>query len=173
MRPPGQTDSTIRRATLADVAALVGVINRAYRVEAHLFRDERTDEADVRERVGRANACFLVIDAAAEGAGSDGRLVGAVYVETRRDRGYFGMLAVDPDRQGRGLGRRLVAAAEAHCRAAGCRCMDIDVVDLRTELPGFYESLGYAAVSATPFADTSRVYQPVNLVLMTKALEES
>lgn len=164
------TPNAIRFATAADLPALVRVINRAYRVEAHIFRGERTDAAEVRERLGRPHGCFLVIDATGE---PNADLAGTVYVETRGDRGYFGMLAVDPDRQGTGLGRRLVHAAEAHCRAAGCRFMDIDVVDLRTELPAFYGALGYAAAGATPFADSSQVYQPVKLILMTKALGTS
>jgi len=161
---------TPRVATAADVPALVRVINRAYRVEKDIFLGERTDEAEVRERLERPNGCFLAIDAPDESEGPNATLAGAVYVETRGDRGYFGMLAVDPDWQGVGLGRTLVCTAEAHCRAAGCRFMDIDVVDLRTELPGFYQVLGYSAVSATPFPDASRVYQPVKLVLMTKVL---
>jgi GNAT superfamily N-acetyltransferase len=127
----------------------------------------------VRERIGRPHACFLVIDGPDSAELPNGGLAGAVYVETRGDRGYFGMLAVDPDRQGTGLGRRLVQAAEAHCRAAGCRFMDIDVVDLRAELPAFYGALGYSPAGATPFPDASQVYQPVKLVLMTKELGNS
>ena len=44
------------------------------------------------------------------------------------------MLSIDPARQGHGLGRQLIAAAEAHCRNAGCREMELEVVNLRTEL---------------------------------------
>jgi len=48
-----------------------------------------------------------------------------VYVEIRGDRLYIGMVSVDPGRQGRGLGRALMAAAESYGRAAGCRVADI------------------------------------------------
>ncbi|HUO60248.1 MAG TPA: GNAT family N-acetyltransferase, partial [Candidatus Acidoferrales bacterium] len=58
-------------------------------------------------------------------------------------RGYFGMLAVDPSRQGTGLGRKMVDAAEDHCRRVGCTHVDINVLSLRTELPPFYRKLGY------------------------------
>jgi len=160
---------TIRTATPTDVIALVRVINLAYMVEAHIFHGLRTNEAEVRERLSRPNACFLVIDDAAAPLDAP-RLAGAVYVETRGDRGYFGMLAVDPDAQGRGLGRRLINAAEEHCRAAGCTFMDIDVVDQRTELPAFYAAFGFAAVGATPYADSSATKVPVQLIHMTKSL---
>jgi ribosomal protein S18 acetylase RimI-like enzyme len=60
-----------------------------------------------------------------------------VYVELRGDRGYFGMLSVDPSRQGRGVGRRLIDRGR-YARANGCTAMDIRVVNLRTSLPPFY-----------------------------------
>lgn len=42
----------------------------------------------------------------------DGALAGGVYVELRSERGYFGLLSVDPRRQRPGIGSRLIAAAE-------------------------------------------------------------
>jgi GNAT superfamily N-acetyltransferase len=159
---------SVRLATSADTTALVRVINRAYVVEAHIFEGDRTDEAEILERLGRPNACFLVIDDT-EPASERGALAGAVYVETREDRGYFGMLSVDPDRQGRGLGRALIAAAEAWCSAAACAHMDIDVVDQRLELPGFYSALGYSTRGVTPFPNP-RCKLPVKMIHMAKAL---
>ena len=101
---------------------------------------------------------------------ADGVLLGSVYVEMRADRGYFGMLAVDPACQGRGLGRALVRAAEDHCRAAGSVAMDLDVVDLRRELTSFYGSLGYVVVGESPFAHPEQTKRPVRLIRMTKPL---
>ena len=57
-------------------------------------------------------------------------------------RAYFGMLAVAPAAQGRGLGRALIEAAEAHARREGAGAMDIRVVSLRTELFPFYRRFG-------------------------------
>ena len=155
-----------RPATLADVDALVRVINLAYLVEADMFHGTRTTGADVHDRLARPNAVFLVVpDDAAAGA-----LLGSIYVETCADRGYFGMLAVDPACQGRGLGRALVRAAEDHCRAAGSVAMDLDVVDLRRELTSFYGSLGYVVVGESPFAHPEQAERPVRLIRMTKPL---
>ena len=158
----------VRLATTDDIPALTRVINRAYVVEAHLFHGERTDEAEVRERFATPNACFLVIDAP-DGTSGNGRLAGAVFVEIRGARSYFGMLSVDPDWQGRGFARTLIAAAEARAAAAGCEFMDIDVVDRRLELPAFYTRFGYAPVGVTPYAsDAAKV--PVQMIRMTKKL---
>jgi ribosomal protein S18 acetylase RimI-like enzyme len=156
-----------RPATPADSAELVRVINLAYQVEADMFVDARTNEADVRERLAMPNATFLVLDDPADGAA---RLAGAVFVETRGSRGYFAMLSVDPAYQGRGLGRALARAAEAHCRVAGCQVLDIDVVDLRLELPGFYSALGFTRTGSTPYPDPTRTKRPVHLIRMEKPL---
>jgi N-acetylglutamate synthase-like GNAT family acetyltransferase len=157
----------VRRATAADVPVLVQVINRAYRVEAFFVTGDRVTPSQVEERFRRPQAVFLVIDDDAPG-----RLAGCVFVEVRQERGYFGLLSVDPDRQKQGLGRALVQAAEEHCRAAGCRHIDLDMVNLRDELPAFYQGLGYQTIGQAPFPEeqAQRLLRDAHLVVMSKAL---
>lgn len=95
-------------------------------------------------------------------------LVGCVYVELRGERGYFGLLSVEPGRQRSGLGSRLIGAAKHYCRPAGCRLMDLTLVNLRTELPAMYHSLGYRENGTEPFPAESKL--PGHLVKMTKPL---
>ena len=80
------------------------------------------------------------------------------------------MLSVDPARQGQGLGRALVAAAEARCQAAGCHEMEIEVVNLRTELPPFYRRLGYTQKVPVRSLSDERVTQPCHFIVMAKPL---
>jgi GNAT superfamily N-acetyltransferase len=157
----------VRLAATDDIPALVRVINRAYVVEAHIFHGDRTDEVEVCERLERPNARFLVIDASA-GAGN-GTLAGAVFVEVCGERSYFGMLSVDPDWQGRGFARELIAAAEVRATAAGCAFMDIDVVDVRTECPRSTRVLVTRRPDLHRCSETAKV--PVRMVRMTKALQ--
>ena len=150
---------------MLDAPALVRVINLAYRVEDFFVAGDRTDEADVRRRMAKPHAAFLVLD----GPDSDG-LAAAVYVEIRGSRGYFGMLSVDPAQQQRGLGRAMIAAVEDRCRAAGCRFLDIEVVNLRDELPPFYDRFGFKPTGEAPFTDPAILRRPAHLVVMTKPL---
>jgi GNAT superfamily N-acetyltransferase len=153
-------------ADAADIPALVRVINKAYAVEKMFVDGERTSDDQVRERLTRPTAVFLVVD---DGA-APGELAGTVFVEVKAERGYFGMLAVDPHRQGSGLGRLLVTAAEEHCRAAGCQFIDIDVVNVRTELPPFYAKFGYAPYGLGEFHSLAPLKRPVHVVKLTKPL---
>jgi GNAT superfamily N-acetyltransferase len=72
-------------------------------------------------------------------------------MERRGARGYLGMLAVDPARQGGGLGRRLVEAVEDRFRRQGCEAVDITVLSLRPELLPIYRRFGYVETGAEEF----------------------
>ncbi len=100
----------------------------------------------------------------------DGMLAGCVYAELRRERGYFGLLAVDPRRQRSGIGARLIAAAEQHCRSAGCHVMDLTFVNVRQELPAYYRRFGYEESGTLPFPADQVAKIPVHLVRMSKSL---
>lgn len=151
----------IRQAGPHDAEAIARLINLAYRVEAFFIEGNRTSAGEVGRLLGQGR--FLVLD------GDGGRLAGAVYVEVGTERGYFGMLSVDPAHQGAGIGRRLVAVAEAMCQAQGCQAMDLQVVNLRTELPPWYRSLGYRESGTIPF-DSDALERPAHFIRMSKLL---
>src|SRR3954452_5797690 len=52
-------------------------------------------------------------------------------------------IAVRPDRQGRGLGRRLMAFAEFRARSLGLQALRLYTNEKMTSNIGLYESLGY------------------------------
>ena len=151
----------VRDATASDAEAVAGLVNRAFLVERFFVEGDRTSPAAISRLL--ETGTFLLAE-------TDGRLVACVYVERRGERGYFGMLSVDPSRQGEGLGRLLVAAAEDRCRREGCRMMEIHVVDLRQELPPIYRRLGYIEVGTEPFPDTERAKRAARFIVMTKPL---
>jgi hypothetical protein len=74
----------------------------------------------------------------------DGAVTGCVYVEMKGDRSYLGLLAVDSGVQKSGLGSKLISATEDHCRKKGSRSMDIQIVNLREELPDSIIAVGFS-----------------------------
>jgi GNAT superfamily N-acetyltransferase len=150
-----------RTAQLEDSENIARLVNAAFRPERFFIDADRTNPEKVRALLQKGE--FLLAE-------EKDTLAGCIYVELRGERGYFGLLAVDPARQRSGLGSRLVAAAEEYCRAAGCQFMDLTIVNLRTELPGFYHRLGYVESGTLPFPSDQQANQPCHLVRMSKPL---
>ncbi len=158
---PGLTGISIRRAQGADAGALVRLINAAFRVEQPFIEGDRINPDGARAYLEKGK--FLLAEDAAG-------LAGCVYVEIRGDRGYLGLLGVDPQRQGTGLGRKLMAAAENFFREAGCVAVDIRVISARTPLPAFYRHLGYLETGTAPFAPDVPAKVPCHYILMSKTI---
>jgi len=116
---PDRNDRRIRLAQGADVKALAGLINIAFRVELPFIEGERINADGVREYMKKGK--FLLAE---DRVG----LAGCVYIEVRGDRGYLGLLGVEPRRQGTGLGRKLMDAAENLSRAANCVAIDLRIL---------------------------------------------
>jgi GNAT superfamily N-acetyltransferase len=156
------TTTTI--AAAADAEVIAELINRAYRVERFFIAGDRIDTAKVRELL--ATGTFLLAPPAAAG----GPPAGCVYVEPRGERAYLGLLSVDPASWRGGLGTRLMAAAEEHCRAAGCAWIDLRIVNVRQGLPAFYHRLGYVATGTSDFPPGAPLKVPCHFVEMSKPL---
>jgi ribosomal protein S18 acetylase RimI-like enzyme len=147
---------SVRRATCGDAAALAGLVNRAFAIEASFVDGDRTDPDEIARLI--ASGTFVVLE-------RPGGLAAAVYVE----RGYLGLLSVAPEMQGRGLGTRLVRIAEALAEAAGDTTMQLKIINLREELARWYRSLGYREVGTEPYHHPA-VRRPCHFVWMQRRL---
>ncbi|HEY3043915.1 MAG TPA: GNAT family N-acetyltransferase [Vicinamibacterales bacterium] len=152
----------IRPAVPQEAPVLARLINDAFKVEAFFKIGDRTSDDEVLRMMGTGQ--FLVLEK------PRGTIAGCVYLRCQGDRAYFGMLSIEPSRQGGGLGRQLIDAVEARCRERGCRYVDIHIVNLREELPGFYRRLGYVESGTLPFTDMDRATRPCHFIVMTKSL---
>jgi len=132
----------IRPAVAADRDRLIPLINEAFAVETFMT-GPRTDPGRLAASMEKGTI-LLAED-------ESGQLVASIYVEVRGDRGYAGMLAVDPARQRAGIGRSMMQAAEDFLRARGCVALDITVLSLRSELPPVYRAYGFVETGAEIF----------------------
>lgn len=165
---------SIRTAGPHDAAALAGLINAAFVVEAFFKIGDRTSADEVAALMG-AGGEFLVLEGLPRRSGeaataATGTFTGCVYLKCSGERAYFGMLSIDPTSQRQGAGRRLVDAVESRARERGCRFMDLHIVNLREELIPYYRRLGYAEGRTLPFSEPERASRPCYFIVMTKPL---
>jgi len=151
----------VEMAKTADAEALTALINAAFAVEKFFIDGNRVNLDMVRALLEKGR--FLV-------ARNEAGVAGCVYLERRGERGYLGLLSVDPARQKTGLGRLLMEAAEDYGRECWWKAVDLRVVNLREELPAFYRRLGYQDCGEEEFPPGEPARLPCHFLKMTKAL---
>ena len=122
----------------ADLDALLAL-------ERASFEGDRISRAQWRRHIGSATAAVLVGDAA---AGIDAAAVVFYRRNSRTARLYS--LAVAMHARGAGLGRTLLAAAEADARARGCESMRLEVRVDNAPAMALYEGHGYVRGNRIP-----------------------
>jgi predicted N-acetyltransferase YhbS len=152
---------SIRTASEGDAEAIARLVNTAFLVEQFFIERDRTNPATVRSLMKKGK--FLLAEEAQN-------LIGCVYFELRDERGYFGMLSIDPSRQRMGVGRQLVGAVEKYFRGAGCKFSDMMIVNVRTELHTLYHRWGYADSGTGIYDDPTPTKIPVHFIKMSKPL---
>ncbi|WP_174297216.1 GNAT family N-acetyltransferase [Sphingomonas bacterium] len=163
-----------------DVPAIAALMNRAYRggadnggwttEDAYLAGDRTTAGLLHAEIAAAPDAAMLVWPE------PDGALSGCVRLEPVGDGvWYLGSLAVDPARQGAGLGRTVLSSAEAWVREQGGTRVRMTVVNVRETLIGWYERRGYrrtGKIIPFPYGD-ERLGTPLRDDLSFVVLEKS
>jgi ribosomal protein S18 acetylase RimI-like enzyme len=143
---PGSGTLGFRTAGAADIAAIVALVNSAYRgdssrigwtTETDLLDGQRTDAEEIAGLIdAEGSTILLCLDGPA--------LIGTVHPLRAPDGVWLGMFTVRPALQGRGIGKRFLAEAERRARAEwGVGTAYMTVITLRPELIAWYERRGY------------------------------
>lgn len=157
---------TLKPAAPSDFPEIVSLTNLAFRgesgwtMETKYIEGQRIDLNMLEEMVAKQPEGLLLTwrDEA------EGTLLGSVWLEPEQDGDwYMGLLAVQPEMQGRQLGRQMLDACEETVRAKGAERMVISVVNARSRLISWYERRGYVRTGERkPFPyDDPRVGKPL------------
>lgn len=133
-----QTRHSIRRATRADVDALLAL-------EEATFDSDRISRAQWRRHIESSSAAVFV-------GGTPGRVDAAAVVFYRRNARTARLysLAVGSHARGTGLGGALLAAAETDARTRGCTSMRLEVRSDNPAAIALYERRGYRRIARLP-----------------------
>ena len=146
-----ETTFRFRSATTADTAALVTLVESAYRgdaskqgwtTEADMLDGRRTGADDIEACITRPQSRIVIAERAASSGAPE--LLACAHVAVEDGAGYFGMFSVRPNLQGGGIGKALLGEAERIAREEWrLPAMRMTVIDIRDELIAFYERRGY------------------------------
>ncbi|NJA04692.1 GNAT family N-acetyltransferase [Methylococcaceae bacterium WWC4] len=167
---------TFLRAQLHHAPALADLVNSAYRgeasrlgwtTEADLLDGKRTDAEELTAAL--TDPAVLMV----AGFEAD-RLVACVQVRLADREAQIGMLTVDPARQNRGVGRRLLGAAEdLAARTWAIERFAMFVIPRRAELLAYYQRRGYRRTGVLlPFPENPMLWQPKVTDLSLERLEK-
>lgn len=146
----------IRRATLADVGKVTALTRAAYAAWVPVIGREPMPMT--------VDYAVAVQDHQIDLWHEDGALVGLIEMVPMPDHLWIENLAVAPQMQGRGLGRRLMAHAEAVAAAMGlAEIRLLTNADFATNLQ-VYQALGFAEDRREPFRGGTTVYLSKRLV---------
>jgi len=91
---------------------------------------------DIERKLGVQSELFLV-------ASRGGNLVATVMAGYEGHRGWINYLAVAPECRRQGLGRRMMAEAEARLRMLGCPKINLQIRKSNRSAVRFYRSIGF------------------------------
>ena len=143
-----------RSAGIGDIDPIRTLVESAYRgdasragwtTEADILDGQRIDAAGVAELLSKPGSRILLAESA-------GQLLACAHLQLEDRAAYFGMFSVDPQLQGGGVGRAVLAEAERIAREEWhCAHMRMTVISIRDDLIAWYERRGY---------HRSGIYQP-------------
>jgi phosphinothricin acetyltransferase len=139
---------TVRPAQIADIPALLSIWNPIIRDTAVTFNAQEKSPADLAQMIAdkaSAGHAFLVAE-------DDGTVMGfASYGQFRAGIGYAHTMehtiVLGPNARGRGLGRALMAAVEAHARQSGAHSIFAGVSAENPDGRAFHAAMGYTEVA--------------------------
>ncbi len=139
----------IRRARLSDAPAIRKCVEAAYRHYTGRIGKPPGPMLDDYAEVIRRHLVF-VVDA--------DDIVGVLVLIQKPAGMLLDNVAIRPDQQGKGLGRRLIDLAEAETCAAGFEQLNLYTHECMTENIELYESLGYSQTERKQEQGYDRVY---------------
>lgn len=143
-------EEKIKIASLDDAPAITNLLNSAYRgessrkgwtTEANIIAgDQRTTVEEIRGLINPPSSVFLIY--------SEKITEGCVNLQQRDNKLYLGLFSVNPERQGKGIGKKLLHASEKYAVSLGCDMIFMTVIDIREELINWYKKHGYVDTGA-------------------------
>jgi len=164
-------------ATLEDASTLEKLVNSAYRgetskkgwtTEANLLEGKRITLNELEEIIKNKNNTILKYT-------ENKQIIGSVLLSNKGNKLYLGMLAISPELQNKGVGKKLLQQAEVHALSLGLSKIVMTVITIREKLIEWYKRHGYKDTGVRePFllndSDTIITDQNLEFIVLEKTI---
>ncbi|MFM6926422.1 MAG: GNAT family N-acetyltransferase [Ferruginibacter sp.] len=161
-----------------DVIEVRNLLNAAYRGESSrqgwtteaglIAGDTRTNDDMVLAAIQQVGSVLLIYK-------EDDTISGCVNLQQHASRLYLGMFSVSPPLQGKGIGKKILKAAEEYALHINCHTIYMSVISVRSELIDWYMRHGYRDTGERKaFSEdgvTGKHLQKLEFMIMEKALD--
>ena len=149
------TDIHICPASVTDAPSITACVDAAYRhYESRLGKPPGPMSVDYAEVI-KQHEVFVAV--------SEGRIVGILVLIRRLETMLLDNVAVHPDFQGQGLGRRLIALAESETKRLRYDEIQLYTNEKMVENIALYSRLGYVEIGRRSEQGLQRVYMSKRL----------
>jgi len=135
-----------RKAKIEDIAEIVSLVESAYRgetsrngwtTEADLLDGQRTDHNEISSLIRQPDSEIILCE-------EQTMLLASVHIVNKTSSAYLGMFAVDPQQQGKGIGKAVLSYVESQIKNQwSCKSIEMTVIKQRNELIRWYQKRGY------------------------------
>lgn len=147
-----------RSANLADVAKITGCVKAAYQHYVARMGKKPGPMLDDYAALIRDHHVFVATSS------GDVLLAGLLVLIEQPDTILLDNVAVHPDFQGHGLGKRLMQKAEQEAKRLGYQSLILYTHELMTENQAIYKKIGYVETHRIEEKGFKRVYMRKNIV---------
>lgn len=126
----------IRPVRVADTEAIVDLWHSVFAEYRDASRPHRDPRANIARKIAFGDELFFLAE-------REGALLGTVMAGYDGHRGWLYSLAVNPSERRAGIGRALLARAEAALVARGCPKVNLQVVPQNEGARAFWRAAGY------------------------------
>jgi ribosomal protein S18 acetylase RimI-like enzyme len=144
-----------RSAAPADAAAIKAIVRAAYAKWVPVIGREPLPMRADYDKAVREHQFELAIE--------DGRIVGLIETIAHDDHIWIENVAVAPEAQGRGIGRKLLDSTERKAFETGCRELRLLTNGAFAANVSLYKRQGYAVDREEPFMNGMTVYMSKSL----------
>jgi len=144
--------ASFRTADLNDVDALVQLVNTAYHPASGLGSWTNESRFGLGSRISEQSLKNLLVedDSVVLLGLHEDAIVACVHLKKSANQAHIGMLAVNPACQCAGIGKQMLAQAEAYASSHfNVEKFVLIVISLREELMAFYQRRGYCKTDRT------------------------